>query len=143
MQLLCSGRNIFLGAVPSDMAGLLALVALLGGKDGGFISRRKTVSSKVVLTVASIAFDRRTIRVNGWSRAAAKSTAKTATAPESTDESRHSALTGQMARSTTFEALLTGTESPTHRGTVRLNMTYTTTSVALFAVGRPGLRTVG
>lgn len=79
------------------MAGLLALVALLGGKDGGFISRRKTVSSKVVLTVASVAFDRSTIRVNGWSRAAAKSTAKTATASESTDESRHSALTGQMA----------------------------------------------
>lgn len=48
-----------------------------------------------------------------------------------------------FTRSTTFEALLTGTESPTHRGAVRLNMTYTTTSVALFAVGRPGLRTVG
>lgn len=117
MLLLCRGRDIFLGAVPksrhcqqknshvkkkylclpSDMAGLLAFVALLGGKDCGFISRRKAVSSKVVLTVASVAFDRSTIRVNGWSRAATKSTAKTATAPESTDESRHSALASQMA----------------------------------------------
>lgn len=133
----------FLGAVPSDMAGLLALVALLGGKNCGFISRRKAVSSKVVLTVASVAFDRSTIRVNGWSRAATKSSAETATAPESTNESRYSALAGQMAGSTTFEALLTGTEGSTHRWTVRLNMAYTTTSVALLAIGRPGLRTVG
>lgn len=143
MLLLGRGRDVFLGAVPSDMAGLLAFVALLGGKDCGFISRRKAVSSKVVLTVASVAFDRSTIRVNGWSRAATKSTAKTATAPESTDESRHSALASQMARSTTFEALLTGTESSTHRRTVRLDMTYTTTGVALLAIGRPGLGTVG
>lgn len=141
--LLRRRRDIFLGAVPSDMAGLLALVALLGGKNCGFISRRKAVSSKVVLTVASVAFDRSTIRVNGWSRAATKSSAETATAPESTNESRYSALAGQMAGSTTFEALLTGTEGSTHRWTVRLNMAYTTTSVALLAIGRPGLRTVG
>lgn len=115
--LLRRRRGVFLGAVPksrhcqqknshskkkylclpSDMAGLLALVALLGGKNCGFISRRKAVSSKVVLTVASVAFDRGTIRVNGWSRAATKSTAETATAPESTDESRYSALACQMA----------------------------------------------
>lgn len=182
--LLRRRRDIFLGAVPksrhckqknshskekylclpSDMAGLLALVALLGGKNCGFISRRKAVSSKVVLTVASVAFDRSAIRVNGWSRAATKSSAETATAPESTNESRYSALAGQMAckqliskertmglmqkwdpltGSTTFEALLTGTEGSTHRWTVRLNMAYTTTSVALLAIGRPGLRTVG
>lgn len=48
-----------------------------------------------------------------------------------------------LTRSTTFEALLTGTESSTHRRTVRLDMTYTTTGVALLAIGRPGLGTVG
>jgi len=137
----------FLGTVAGEVAGLLALVALLGG----LVPGSKTIAGKVVLAVASVAFDRSAVWVGGHSRTrgeaapTAETASHTATGTRTSDVSEPTTLVTLLrtGESTSGCRTTSETECTPHRRAVGLHVTNPPAGIALLAIGRTWLGTVG